>query len=149
MIGLTYPFPSLFLTLLQQNVSERVLGVSSIILNKHPHSPLSPSPLKILLIQREKDPFKSKWCFPGGRLELQETHSEATVREIKEELGLTLRLFNPQQVDYINYQVHKSTLYMVLVSCGFVDENELPETGSESLVSRWFEYEREFQRGLD
>jgi len=38
------------------------IGVSGFIFNK------TIFPTSILLIQREKDPYKGKWIFPGGHL---------------------------------------------------------------------------------
>ena len=41
---------------------------------------------KLLATQRGYGDFKGKWEFPGGKIEQGETHEEALVREIKEEL---------------------------------------------------------------
>ena len=43
-----------------------------------------------VLLQRRRD--NSKWGFPGGLLELNETYEEAAIREVKEETGLDVRL---------------------------------------------------------
>jgi 8-oxo-dGTP diphosphatase len=45
--------------------------------------------LKILLIQRGIDPFKGKWAFPGGFLNIDESAEEGAMRELKEETNLT------------------------------------------------------------
>ena len=39
--------------------------------------------LKILLIQRGIDPFKGKWAFPGGFLNIDESAEEGAMRELK------------------------------------------------------------------
>jgi 8-oxo-dGTP diphosphatase len=44
--------------------------------------------MKILLIQRGNEPFKNKWAFPGGFIEMDETLEESAVRELHEETGL-------------------------------------------------------------
>jgi 8-oxo-dGTP diphosphatase len=48
-----------------------------------------------LLVQR---PFKGevggKWEFPGGKIEPGETHSDALLREIKEELNMSISVSN-------------------------------------------------------
>ena len=46
------------------------------------------SRLKVLLIQRAKDPFKDAWALPGGFVSEKETLEEAALRELKEETGV-------------------------------------------------------------
>lgn len=45
---------------------------------------------KVLLIQRNRPPSEGLWTLPGGRLEPGETTEQCALREIREELGLTL-----------------------------------------------------------
>ncbi len=45
--------------------------------------------LKLLLIQRNADPFEGCWALPGGFVELDETLDEAARRELAEETGIT------------------------------------------------------------
>jgi 8-oxo-dGTP diphosphatase len=49
---------------------------------------------KILLAQRKQDSWMepNKWEFPGGRLEPNETLEECLLREIREELGITIAI---------------------------------------------------------
>lgn len=44
----------------------------------------------ILLVKRGIEPELGGWCFPGGYIESGETWQQASVREIKEEIGLEL-----------------------------------------------------------
>ena len=44
--------------------------------------------LQVLLIERGIEPFKGKWAFPGGFLNMDETAGEGALRELKEETGL-------------------------------------------------------------
>ena len=46
------------------------------------------SRLKILLIKRGFEPFKGRWAFPGGFLEMGESAEEGVLRELEEETGL-------------------------------------------------------------
>ena len=46
------------------------------------------SELQVLLIERGIEPFKGKWAFPGGFLNMDETAQEGALRELKEETGL-------------------------------------------------------------
>jgi len=43
---------------------------------------------KLLLIQRGNEPYKNKWAFPGGFIEMDEMLVESAVRELHEETGL-------------------------------------------------------------
>lgn len=47
---------------------------------------------KVLLVKRGRKPFKGRWVFPGGFVEYGETVEEASVREVKEETGVDVRL---------------------------------------------------------
>ena len=43
---------------------------------------------KVLLIERGDEPFKGRWAFPGGFLNMDETTEECAKRELEEETGL-------------------------------------------------------------
>jgi 8-oxo-dGTP diphosphatase len=44
--------------------------------------------LKVLLIQRKFSPFKNRWAFPGGFLQMNETLEKGAQRELEEETGI-------------------------------------------------------------
>ena len=46
--------------------------------------------LKVLLIQRDLEPFAGKWAIPGGFIEIDERLSDAAKRELKEETGVSV-----------------------------------------------------------
>lgn len=47
---------------------------------------------KIVLVKRNKQPFKGLWAIPGGHVDYGETVENATIREAEEETGLKIRL---------------------------------------------------------
>jgi 8-oxo-dGTP diphosphatase len=51
--------------------------------------------LKVLLIQRDLEPYRGRWALPGGFVRMAESLEEAARRELEEETGLT-RVFLEQ-----------------------------------------------------
>lgn len=47
------------------------------------------SKLNVLLIERGIEPYKGRWAFPGGFLNMDESAEEGALRELQEETGLT------------------------------------------------------------
>jgi 8-oxo-dGTP diphosphatase len=45
--------------------------------------------LKVLLIQRDREPFQGKWALPGGYVHMDESLEQAARRELAEETNLT------------------------------------------------------------
>lgn len=44
--------------------------------------------LKVLLVQRGIEPYKGRWAFPGGFMNMDESAEEGALRELHEETGL-------------------------------------------------------------
>ena len=42
----------------------------------------------ILLVKRDKEPFRDKWSLPGGFMELNENSKDASLRILEKETGL-------------------------------------------------------------
>lgn len=47
---------------------------------------------KILLVRRNIEPFKGYWTLPGGHVEYGERVEDAITREMKEELGVSVKI---------------------------------------------------------
>lgn len=47
---------------------------------------------KLLLVKRARDPRQNCWDFPGGYIEPKEPPTDAVVREVREELGVSCRV---------------------------------------------------------
>ena len=52
---------------------------------------------QILLTRRNIEPFKGRWCLPGGHIEEFENTRKAVIREVKEETGLDF------EAEYLHY----------------------------------------------
>jgi len=46
---------------------------------------------KVLMVRRNRDPYKGTWMFPAGYIDFGEHPEETLAREIKEETGLKLK----------------------------------------------------------
>ena len=66
---------------------------------------------KILIGKRkDKDIGGGKWEFPGGKIEIGETNSEALERELYEELGISVKIGK----ELMNYEhMFKTTIYNI------------------------------------
>ena len=63
---------------------------------------------KFLIAQRNRHKHLAfKWEFPGGKVEIHETHSEALKREIKEELNISINILNKiSEQKYIDKEIN-------------------------------------------
>ena len=79
----------------------RINVVAAIIINKN----------RILIGKRkDEDIGGGKWEFPGGKIEIGETNSEALERELYEELGISAKIGK----ELMNYEhMFKTTIYNI------------------------------------
>ena len=76
---------------------------------------------KLLLLHRTKERKYNpdKWELPGGKVELNQGISEATEREIIEEVGLLIKVISPKtftEAKMVNKGKYKGMLYLELVN---------------------------------
>ena len=94
--------------------------------------------LKVMLIERDLEPFKGTWAVPGGFVRPGETLEEAATRELQEETGITdvfleqLYTFGDPGRDPRGWVV--SVAYYALVS----PEKHAIRAATDARQARWF-----------
>ena len=64
---------------------------------------------KVFATQRGYGEYKDGWEFPGGKIEENESPEEALIREIREELGVTIAVHDLIDIidhDYPDFHLH-------------------------------------------
>lgn len=99
---------------------------------------LEASELKVLLIERDLEPFKGRWALPGGFVNMDETLEQAALRELQEETGLRdlylEQLYTFGQVDRDPRGRVISVAYYALVD----PRGLMLKASSDARQARWF-----------
>jgi 8-oxo-dGTP diphosphatase len=69
---------------------------------------------KILLVRRSVEPGIGEWCLPGGFIEIGETPEQAIIRELQEEVGISLT-----QLSFLGVGSHLNGYYGDVIIIGF------------------------------
>lgn len=89
---------------------------------------------RVLLVQRDREPNRGRWSFPGGRVEPGETARAAATRETEEETGLRVQVLDVVDVyDAIFPPFHYCVADYLAVP---VDDVE-PVAASDVADARW------------
>jgi 8-oxo-dGTP diphosphatase len=102
------------------------------------------SELQVLLIQRDKPPFKGTWALPGGFVKVGESPEDAARRELEEETDIRgiqleqLRVFGDPGRDPRGHVV--TVVFLGLLDCdGSVGQRPREvEAGSDAAQARWW-----------
>ncbi|MDP2854950.1 MAG: NUDIX hydrolase [Smithellaceae bacterium] len=71
---------------------------------------------QILLVKRDRAPFKGHWCLPTGFAETGESIEAAALRELKEETGLKGRITRLLDVDSYKSRFYGDLLFLTFVA---------------------------------
>lgn len=67
---------------------------------------------KVLLVKRDRVPYKGKWCLPSGFAESGESIAGAALRELKEETGIIGRIVQLVDVDSCSNYFYGDLLFL-------------------------------------
>ncbi len=85
---------------------------------------------ELFISQRTDGDFKGLWEFPGGKIEEGETHQQALIREIKEELELNIEV--GEFVNTVNYDYPTFHLIMHTYKCKIVSGHLVQNVHSDT-----------------
>jgi len=90
---------------------------------------------KILLTKRNIEPFKGKWCLPGGHIDQYEQVKDAVVREVQEKTGLN---FSPNFFGYFDESIPEMNIHHVVLMFNGIGKGEPVRQASEVEALEWF-----------
>ena len=98
--------------------------------------------VKVLLINRGKEPFKGKWALPGGFAGMDEELEDAVVRELAEETGLVgVRL--EQMHTFSKCGRDPRGRQITIVYMGIATEGQTKiKAGDDAAQAQWFDIEK-------
>lgn len=95
--------------------------------------------LKILLIQRDGEPFEGRWALPGGFVEMSESLDQAAMRELQEETGVS-EVFLEQLYTFGEVNRDPRTRVITVAYYALVNlKDHKVEAATDARAAAWFE----------
>lgn len=94
---------------------------------------------KILLTRRNVEPYRGRWCLPGGHVEFGEKVDAAIKREVKEETGLD---YEPKFLGYFNEVIKSINWHAVVLGFYGKARGEEKRNKREIKEMEWFSLDR-------
>src|SRR6056297_1531579 len=93
---------------------------------------------KVVLIKRLNPPYKGKWAFPGGFVDIDEDLLPAAKRELEEETGLRIEQLS-QFKAYGKVDRDPRGRTITIVYLGFINEITPLRAKSDAKEAQWFD----------
>lgn len=90
---------------------------------------------QLLLTRRAVEPFKGRWCLPGGHIDDYEPARAAAAREVREETSLG---FDPVFFGYFDEIIREMQIHAVVLAFHGGASGELAPSADEVLDAGWF-----------
>ena len=94
--------------------------------------------LVLCALRSEQMSLPGKWEFPGGKLELNELAEDALIREIEEELNVSIEILESLPISDYSY-VPEKVIRLIPFRC-VIQNNEIP-VAAEHAEFRWVKKE--------
>jgi 8-oxo-dGTP diphosphatase len=118
-----------------------MVTVDAIVFNTSGDSP------KLLLIKRGNEPFKGKWAFPGGFVDMDEELENAAARELAEETGLTgVKLTQLQAFGKCGRDPRGRNISVMFI--GITKDSKI-KGGDDAAEAKWFDIDKLPDMGFD
>lgn len=99
--------------------------------------------LKVLLIERDLEPYAGMWALPGGFMNIDETLENAARRELREETNLTDMYLEQFHVfSSVNRDPRERVVTVAFLSLIRQDKCGIPVGGSDARRAMWFDEQR-------
>jgi 8-oxo-dGTP diphosphatase len=96
---------------------------------------------KMLLVKRKNEPFKGKWCVPGGFVNLDEELEDASARELKEETGLSgVKLEQMHAFGKVGRDPRGRVITVTFM--GIAGRGQKIKAGDDAAEAKWFDIEK-------
>lgn len=95
--------------------------------------------LRVLLVERKKDPFAGSWAIPGGFVGIDEDTHTAALRELAEETGVDAEDFHLEQLATYSAPDRDPRMRVVSVAhLAFAPNLPDATAGSDAAATRWW-----------
>lgn len=98
--------------------------------------------VKLLFIERKREPFKGKWALPGGFVDIDEEVEDAAARELQEETSLTgLKLEQMHTFSRVGRDPRARVVTVLFMGVLQGGKNKL-KAGDDAANAKWFDIEK-------